>query len=96
MTSAHDLSDHQGSGVKMHSGIFENAKQVSKAESSALKVEINYLNAKLLSMVNIQSKYEEQIKQRNQLQQENKSLKTDLEKANVRNFPFKVKILILE
>jgi len=82
LTSAHDLSDHQGSGVKMHSGIFENAKAASKAENGALKQEINYLSAKLLSMVNIQSKFEEQIKQRNQLEKENKSLKSDLDKAN--------------
>ncbi len=70
----------------MHSGIFENAKTVSKTENAVLKQEINYLSAKLLTMVNIQSKFEEQIKQRQHLQIENKSLKSDLDKANVRFF----------
>jgi len=65
----------------MHSGIFENAKAVSKAENAALKQEINYLSAKLLTMVNIQSKFEEQIKQRQILQIENKSLRSELDKA---------------
>jgi len=60
----------------------------SNSEILSLKQEINYLNAKILSMTNIQRQYEEQVKQRHFFQQENKTLKNDLEKANVKLFIF--------
>ena len=63
----------------------ETIKTALTTEVNMLRQEINQLNAKLFAKMNIQRQYEEQVKKRHALEQENKALRTDLEKANVRH-----------
>jgi len=79
----HNSSDLKGSPRAFGGQGNESARGGSVNEILSLKQEINYLNAKLFAMTNIQKQYEEQVKQRHALQQENKTLKSELEKANV-------------
>lgn len=53
------------------------------AEISALKQEIKDLNSKLSTAVNVQNKYEEEVQKKGLAEQELKSLKKELDKANV-------------